>query len=151
VENANLCKLAGSTAERTFNKPLPRFRYQSLCNHVLYDANCTVVRSSYLYSGTVTAASGNEVTINNLALKGPTWAIGGYVNIDDTDYRMVLDQSGDVVTVLLPFDEAVLGKTAEVYAGCDHTIGTCNGKFSNAVNYGGFPFVPKINPFEEGL
>ena len=34
------------------------------------------------------------------------------------------------------------GDAFTVAFGCDHTRGTCQGKFNNLVNFRGFPFVP---------
>jgi hypothetical protein len=39
------------------------------------------------------------------------------------------------------------GTTVTLFPGCDHTLATCSGKFSNTANYGGFPFMPTKNPF----
>lgn len=74
------------------------------------------------------------------------------------DHRLILSQSGDDVTLLLPFPETIVGSTVVLLAGCDHSITTCDTKFntpedtlSNVINYGGFAFVPNKNPFETGL
>jgi uncharacterized phage protein (TIGR02218 family) len=34
------------------------------------------------------------------------------------------------------------GDTFTVYPGCDKTQATCTSKFSNLINFGGFPYVP---------
>ena len=41
----------------------------------------------------------------------------------------------------LPFAPAT-GDTFNVAFGCDHTQGTCQGKFANLANFRGFPYVP---------
>ncbi len=41
----------------------------------------------------------------------------------------------------LPFAPAT-GDAFTVYAGCDHTQGTCQGRFNNLANFRGFPYVP---------
>jgi uncharacterized phage protein (TIGR02218 family) len=146
------CVLSGITTEGAFSRPIPRFKYQGLCNHVLFDTQCGILKSNFLHTDAVTAVSGNTITVNGLlAAKGAGWALGGFVNYADTDFRLVIGQSGDTLTFLLPFEAEVLGQTVKVQAGCDHTIGVCDSKFSNELNYGGFPFVPTLNPFEVGL
>jgi hypothetical protein len=45
------------------------------------------------------------------------------------------------------FDGIAVGQAVTLYPGCDHTTTTCDGKFSNLNNYGGFPHIPTKNPF----
>lgn len=40
-----------------------------------------------------------------------------------------------------------VGTKLSLYAGCDKLNTTCNQKFSNILNFGGFPFIPNDNPF----
>ena len=41
----------------------------------------------------------------------------------------------------LPF-APMTGDAFTVYAGCDHTQGTCQNRFNNLANFRGFPYVP---------
>ena len=152
TKSGGLCTLEGVTDEAAFSRPIPRFKYQGLCNHVLYDTGCTVNRASFKYTGTVTGVVGNTVTVAGLlAAKGANWAVGGYIDNGSNDFRMVVSQAGDVLTLLIPFETTPDGSTVDVYAGCNHTIDVCGSKFTNSDNYGGFPFVPTYNPFSRGL
>ena len=47
--------------------------------------------------------------------------------------------------------DSVVGQDVDVFAGCDHTVDTCDQKFDNVINYGGWPYVPSKNPFESGI
>ncbi len=149
------CSLRGLTTEAAFDRSIPRYKYQGLCNHILYDTRCAVVKSSFQYTGTVGAVTNNVVEVVGLfASKGAGWALGGYVSNNDVDYRLVTAQSGDNLTLILPFEANVAGTSVNVFAGCDHTLeGThgCEPKFSNEINYGGFHWVPILNVFETGL
>jgi len=131
-----------------FNRETPRFQYQGLCNHVLYDNGCQVNEASYKYSGTVIGViEGIQVDIAGLPSAGTPF-VGGYLEIPDkSEQRLIISQSGTIVTILLPFKAAISGGTIDAYYGCDHTPQTCARKFSNILNYGGFPFVPTSNPF----
>lgn len=137
------------------SRQIPRFTYQAPCNHVLFDARCKVpLDATNGYTGLVSAVSGSTVSVNGLSAKGAGWAIGGYItNATTDDYRLIIGQTGDVITLLVPFplSMAVLGENFTVTAGCDHSIATCKTKFDNVINYGGFAFVPTKNPFETGL
>lgn len=148
------CLLQGLTTEAALSRPIPRYKYQGMCNHVLGDSQCQVNLSAAAnrHTGLVTGVSGGVITVQGLgAAKGGGWATGGYVEFQSNDWRLVIDQTGDDCTLLLPFEENVLGQNVTVVVGCDHSIGTCNTKFSNAINFGGFPYVPTRNPFEVGI
>lgn len=145
------CVLRGVTTEAAFSRPIPKFKYQGLCNYVLFDSNCQVSSASFKHEDTCSAASGNTITVNNLSSKGTDWAKSGYVNLNDSDYRLVLSQSGNTLTLYLPFENDPVGETVKVFAGCDHSLTDCGTKFSNTLNYGGFPFVPELNPFIVGM
>jgi uncharacterized phage protein (TIGR02218 family) len=131
-----------------FNRETPRFQYQGLCNHVLYDNGCTINEALHKYSGTVIGiGDGTQIDIAGLP-SADTPYIGGYLELPDkSEQRLIIDQSGSVVTILLPFKASISGGTIDAYEGCDHTPQTCARKFSNILNYGGYPFVPTSNPF----
>jgi uncharacterized phage protein (TIGR02218 family) len=135
-----------------FNKEIPDRTYQAACNNVLFDAKCKVTISSYQFTGTVSVVSGNQITVPGLtASKGANWSKAGYVAFGSADYRMILTQPSDVLTLTLPFYSDVLSETIDVFAGCARDIGTCNTKFSNKDNFGGCPYVPTKNIFVTGL
>ena len=135
-----------------FKKTIPTDTFQATCNRVLFDSKCGLNRNDYLYSGVVTAVNGNLVTVSGLeAAKGDGWATAGYVTIGVLDYRMVVLQDGDDLELVLPFFVDVSGETVSVFAGCKHDVNTCESKFSNDINFGGFPYVPTKNIFVSGL
>lgn len=135
-------------------RAFPRFTYQGLCNHALYDTGCKVAEASFTYTANITAISGDQYTVPGLIVKGAGWAVAGFMTDQaNIDYRMIIAQSSDVVRLLLPFDTDVVdvGTSVDVLAGCDHSLATCKTKFNNVINYGGFKFVPTKNPFATGL
>lgn len=147
-----VCHLRCITSETAFSRSIPRYRYQSLCNHELYDANCTALKASFKHTGLVSAVSGRTITVDGLlTAEGAGWSQGGYVDLAGVDPRVILEQDGDTLTLMLPFNVVVLGQNVDVYAGCGHTISVCASKFSNDINFGGFPYVPTKNPFARKL
>lgn len=136
-------------------REIPRFKYSSQCNHVLYDSRCQVddTDPSFRLSGAaVTAVSGNTITVTGADANGDGYYTGGFVQTTSADdRRLILDQTGTVLTLLLPFTDSPLGSTVVVFAGCDHEISTCKSKFDNVINFGGFAYVPTRNVFESGL
>lgn len=138
------------------NHALPSFTYQGPCNHVHYEPNTCKVSPTdpaFLASAySVSAQVGRVLTVPGLSTDfTPGWFIGGMIEaIGAGDFRMVLDQFGDDLYMLLPF--TAMPTLVNVLAGCAHDT-SADGcpKFNNGGNYGGFPFVPKKNPFETGL
>jgi uncharacterized phage protein (TIGR02218 family) len=145
-----ICEFKCVPHNEVFFRTMPRFNYQGLCNHVLYDSRCGVLAGSYKYSGKVLGVT-NEVDISIQAL--PTTGtpfVGGYLQIPDgSEQRLIISQTGTTVKILYPFKQSISGTTVDVYQGCDHTAETCAQKFGNILNYGGFPFVPSVNPFNK--
>ena len=139
-----------------FKRTGPRFSFQGLCNHVLYDQGCKVNRLSFLYSDTVISisADGTVIDVSGVSANGADWAVGGFVKAPtggDEDARLVTAQSGDSLTLLSAFSIDVLNTDVDVFAGCGHDLTTCVNKFANAINYGGFPYIPTKNPFNSSL
>jgi uncharacterized phage protein (TIGR02218 family) len=55
----------------------------------------------------------------------------------------VISVTGSWLTLDRPIDPRTLvGTPVELREGCDHTIDTCAGRFANAVNFRGEPFLP---------
>ncbi len=143
-----------------FQREMPRQTYQGLCNHVHYDSRCGVIESTSPNQliGTVISQQNNGEIINVPGAgavadnKSPAQAFkGGFVrNQSATDFRLVLDQDGDDLTLLLPFSSSVLGSEVVLQRGCDRSVVTCVSKYNNMINYGGFPHVPTTNPFGQG-
>jgi uncharacterized phage protein (TIGR02218 family) len=128
-------------------RPMPRYTYQGLCNHVLYDARCGIVESSFKFTGEVIAVSGNTITVEGADAQADGYYNSGFVEFASNDHRLILDHTGEVLTLVLPFAQSPLGQQVDLFAGCDHTISVCKSKFNNVENYGGFAFVPILNPF----
>jgi len=147
----------GETAElrcipfnELFTREMPRFQYQGLCNHVLYDGGCTLAAGgAFKHSGSVLGVTGRDVNVQSLPTSGDPF-VGGYLEIPGgSEQRLIVAQSGTIVTLLMTFRANISGGTIDAFFGCDHTPETCSQKFSNIINYGGFPFVPTVNPFEQ--
>ena len=142
------CSIDMNPFNDQFGREVPRYKYQGICNHVLYDSACQVDPNSFSQTGTVNGVDGNTITVSGFSGSAFT---GGYVrNESGTDYRMIIQHSGDSFTMLLPFRESILGSEVTAFQGCDHSVETCRDKFSNVANFGGYPLIPGINPFTQG-
>ena len=151
-KDGQFAKMQVQTVEASTSRAIPRYTYMGMCNHLLYDTPCGVLQSSFTHSGTVTLVNGNEITVSGLNASGLD-VVGGFTdNSTNTEKRQVLAQSGDVITVLLPFETDPTGTVISVFAGCNRVLKEdCALVFSNEINFGGFAFVPNRNPFTAGL
>lgn len=152
-QGGEIAVLSIVTLQSAFSRTLPRDVYSAVCNHVLYDERCKVPEVSFRVTQEVLAVSGNTLTINGLNAEVDNYYQAGFVELTGAvrDFRLILLQVGNLVTVTLPFGTNPLGELVRVYAGCAHTADVCQAKFDNLINFGGFPFVPTKNPFQTGL
>ena len=124
---------------------MPRNLYSPTCVHTLYDSGCGVVQGTFSVSGT--AGSGSTASLINTSVAAPGHAQGSIVftsganaNVQATVKTVA---AGTSLTLMYPLPEApASGDAFTVSFGCDHTRGTCQGKFANLANFRGFPFVP---------
>ena len=131
---------------------VPRFLYSNVCNHVHYDSGCKVIQNNFRLQGTITVVDGFDITVPGASGFADDFFNSGFVSLGGSDFRLVLDHTGDVLRLLLPFPNAdLIGSAVDVFAGCDHSIVVCKTKYNNVLNYGGFAFVPTKNPFETGI
>lgn len=152
TQNASHSALSLSPINDALDKQIPERTFQAACNNVLFDTDCKISAGSYEHTNLVSAIVDNIVTVTALeSTKGDGWSTGGYVSYGTLDYRLILEQDGDDLILVLPFHTNVTGQSVTVFAGCDHSIGVCSSKFSNVINFGGCPYVPTKNIFLTGI
>jgi uncharacterized phage protein (TIGR02218 family) len=123
--------------------------YTASCNADFGDARCGKSLASYTVSGSVSSVSSNRIFADSSRTEADhyfrygllTWTSGandglkmevkGFLNAGG-----VFELQGE-----MPYD-ILAGDSFEVYAGCDKTLATCKAKFSNVINFRGFPHVP---------
>lgn len=145
-----LCRLFSVSSESALARPIPGRKFQGMCNHVLYDGGCKLLEADNRIIGPVLAANGRQIAVSGLPVDDATWALGGKV-IWGSDRRLIVAQDGNMLTLQMPFRGNIVGEEVTVTAGCAHTLAVCQAKFDNAINFGGFPFVPTKNPFNTGF
>lgn len=135
---------------------VPRRTFASLCSYVLFDQDtCRVDDTNPSFRATglsILTVVGNVLTVQ-AGLQGTYpdgWMQGGYVEVaGGSDFRSIVSHVGNVLTLTTPL--SVPPTQITVFAGCAHDLVTCGTKFANAINFGGWPFVPTRNIFESGL
>lgn len=137
-----------SRSADTFERRLPTITAGKSCPHILFDANCRVVRADFTVTTTAATVAGRVVTVAGMGGHPDAWAeFGELIHTASGERMTVQSQDGNVVTMQLPIYELQAGDEVQVAAGCDHTIGTgCRDKFDNVANFGGQPDPPTTNP-----
>jgi len=124
--------------------------YSRKCSHVLYSAAC----GASPLSGTETVREINGRFVTTHHIPGAVYGAlaGGWLELANGRRYMITWEDEDVgvelisVPVGLQVDDIVT-----LVAGCDHSPGTCQARFNNLENYGGFPAIPSKNPFSTGV
>jgi hypothetical protein len=151
AENCSTAKITAAPMTASLNRTIPRVTFQALCNRMLYDGRCQVVESTWQRSLVVGSVDGKTITCPGASAYGADFFVGGYVR-HSAEYRLVLGQVGDVLTLICPFETSPLGASVTAAAGCrGRILEDCQTKFGNEINHGGFVYVPTVNPFESGV
>lgn len=134
-------------------RPGLRRHYQRGCPHVLYGPQCRASKAAATQTSTVQSISGAEITLSG-GWNGSNDAekfVGGYATWTgpngETERLSVL-KAVTSNTLLLENRPRGLteGDSIQVLLGCNHTLSDCRLLHSNAVNYGGQPYIPTDNP-----
>ena len=129
-----------------------RAKYQKNCRHALYSDGCGLDINDYEESAVATAASGYGVVITGGDSFDDGYFTGGILKIG-SEMRYISLHNGNNLTLLQPSRELIQngGGSVTLYPGCNHTMTHCKDKFTNLNNYGGFPWIPSKNPFNNGI
>ena len=133
------------------NQPVGRL-FQYGCDADLGDERCGLDLAALTATGTVVTAEDNRVLMaSGLDGFGEGWFARGRLSFTSGANdgarmevkRHALSAAGAIVELWqkMPRDVAA-GDTFAVVAGCDKLFQTCGAKFSNGVNFRGFPHMP---------
>lgn len=124
-----------------------RAAYQRTCRHTLYSGACGVSMNNYKAVATVQSVSGSNMTLTITGTFADGYFTGGIAKLPSGATRFILSHTSAGIVLSRPFTEDARGATIELFAGCDHLKATCMTKFNNLLNFGGFPYIPNVNPF----
>lgn len=156
AKNGKECKLTARHALANLGRIIPSRSYASQCSHILYDSTTCQVDdtnpSFRISADDVVSQASNDLTVTSIVSGG--FSDGdfnsGYVEaIGTNDFRLIIGQVGNVLTLLTPF--GTVPSTVNIFRGCPHGIEACHDDFSNVINFGGFAFVPTRNPYTSGV
>ncbi|AJY68806.1 tail protein [Geobacter sulfurreducens] len=123
--------------------------YSRKCSHVLYSAACGA--SPISGSAIVTQVYGRNVEFEGGIPGSVSGGLaGGWLQTPEGARHMIVSEGWSSVELLYPaaIEPGVL---VSLTVGCDHSTATCQSRFNNLDNYGGFPAIPIKNPFSTGV
>jgi uncharacterized phage protein (TIGR02218 family) len=130
--------------------------YTASCRHELFGSvtagkvgACTLSSASYTFVGTVATVVTPKwkLTYSGAAAAQPDgYFSNGSITftsgiLNGLTYPIKKDASDTFDFVLPTMKTFAVGDTFTVKAGCDKTLDTCKTKFSNVLNFGGFPHI----------
>ena len=126
-----------------------RIRYMRQCPHTLYMPRCWVDKQAHKTIAKVAAVSANkaQVTLTNILMPPAGYYVGGILELGGVS-RFVIAQNGVTLTLSRPLLTLAVDAMVDVFPGCDRRAATCNSKFNNLDNYGGFDYIPPKGPFQ---
>lgn len=137
----------------SLKRPGLRRLYQRQCPHVLYGTACALSEEASAVVSTVQtiSADGLELSMSGTSGFDSNYFAGGVARLSigsgQFERRMITISGSGLIVLGKPFGALAVGQQLRLLPGCDHTLATCNTKFGNVANYGGFPFIPQKNPF----
>lgn len=137
----------------SLRRPGLRATFQKNCRHALYGRGCTLVPSSFEVVATLNDITDNTLTVPEAALQADGYYLSGMVAAPDGAYSYIISHVGDQLvlqrmgsSLASAFAASGPGLAISIFPGCNHSRTTCNSKFSNLLNYGGFDWIPDNNP-----
>lgn len=148
----------------SLRRPGLRARYLRTCRHSLYGRGCNLDREDFAVEGVLTSISGLTCVVPEAASFQAGWFATGMIEAPDGSLRFITNHVGDTLTLIRPFESLVAELAnsgygmgyglyygqlvVRLFPGCDRRRVTCNGKFDNLPNYGGFDWIPVRNPYD---
>jgi uncharacterized phage protein (TIGR02218 family) len=148
---AGVISLTISDHRQLLGIQMPRNVYQAGCEHMLFDAGCKLVASSFQRDATVSSWGGMTrsqfAASPGYAHAGTTYDLGRVQSLsgDNAGFQITIREHDPVNNrfyLIKPFPFPITaGDSMRFWPGCNKTMAACNG-FGNIVNFGGEPFIP---------
>ncbi|MDY7117122.1 phage BR0599 family protein [Halomonas sp. SSL-5] len=132
-------------------RPGLRRTYQYGCPHALYGPQCRADKTAASSPGQVTSISGSVVTLasgwNAQHAAKYTNGMLEWAGEGGTTRRTILQVlAGDQLLLAGVIHDLAPGDAVTAVLGCNHQMSDCKDLHDNILNYGGQPWITKINP-----
>lgn len=119
------------------------------CRADLGDRRCRVAMAGRTRFARVVAVDGGVVTLDAAEPVADGWGGGRlrWLGGPNTglDARVLRSEDARVTLATMPAFAVTAGTLIKIAEGCDKTLATCAGRFGNAVNFRGEPYLPGID------
>lgn len=128
------------------NIQMPKNLYNLSCIHTLYDAGCTLAKTSFQTTTSINSGS-TTTTLKFTDAQATGYFEQGFLvftsGANNGLKRTIKTHTNGTLTLALALPSIpAVGDTFTIYAGCDRTQSTCVNKFNNLLHFRGFPFIP---------
>jgi len=119
---------------------------QRPCRHALYHGGCGLSLASYQTTVTATAWDNPWLTLTTGQAVG--YYSGGIASYNGA-LRFIQRDEGTRIRLSAPLPGLAdaLPASVSIAPGCDLTLATCDSKFGNSANFGGFPWM-RASPYD---
>lgn len=119
--------------------------YERSCPHSVYDDSCGVNKALHAFVVHVTQLTGTHIWFDGAGIPDVSvfsygaaeWHVDG-----TTELRGIEVASGSHAELIGGTYGLAIGDAVTLYPGCDGLRSTCNDRFNNLLNHGGFPHMP---------
>lgn len=127
--------------------------YLPLCDADLGDARCAKVLTDYTKTGAVSGVTSRSVFAATVTAGGAaanyyrygkiTWTSGANNGVSREIQENTYSAPTYGLTLCLAMERTIaVGDTFSIIAGCDKSAAICVSRFSNFINFRGFPYIP---------
>lgn len=126
---------------------------QRTCRHALYGYGCSLNIADFQTAGTATDLTGKTLSVTEAAAQADGYYSGGVVEFGGKR-QMIRSHTGSTLRLLSTLegvgDEITSSGSASVLLapGCNRSLTVCDTRFSNSLNFGGFPGMDE-SPFDQ--
>ena len=149
-------QVIGRPLMASFKRTGLRLAWTVGCPHFIYDKSCRVDPEAFVVNAVVATVTGTAITLTLPTGKPDDWFKGGFlswpVTVEGTlERRMIETHTGITLGIYGTTDRLTVGTNVKLYPGCSRTSETCETKFNNLANLGGFDFMPNKSPFKSQI
>lgn len=122
--------------------------YMRTCPYILYGRGCRLSKPAFEKLVVCTSVAAETLVIPDASGEADGYYIGGIVETISGSQRAIRDHAGTSIVMTRELEDLSeqFGKFGAqllfIYPGCDRSLSTCDSKFSNKENFGGFPHIP---------
>jgi uncharacterized phage protein (TIGR02218 family) len=141
------CELTCNSDLYRLQRQIPKKLYQAPCAHVFGDTGCGINLALFTTAGTIASVDVTGTVLHVSAFNGLAHSLRGGYLVRGQDVRMIVDHTGDQVTLLTGIGDLEVDQAVSGVAGCQHTYPACQ-SYNNVPQFFGFDLMPATNPFD---